>query len=190
MTIAVKNLDIEMAQILHDLCQGVYLDGECYAFAMALHRNLGWQMLGLLHQNTIRHAVVRNPQNGALFDARGQITDSELGDPFGVPAPYHLKQLEELDLLLLRPVHERSIAQALDMAQRIWPDLPWKDSPLERACKFAQALEELCRQYNIWIRPTVPGAAPILYTGYGDETGYALFPVANGAICTINRTLP
>ena len=70
-------------RILHDLILMTYLDGECYAFAVALHQGLGWPIIGLMQEHgIIRHAVVQAPDNQYL-DARGFVEESQLSSPFG-----------------------------------------------------------------------------------------------------------
>ena len=175
--------------MFQELCEGMYFEGECYAFAIALRQGLGWPIVGLMHKGVVRHAVVRKPEDGTLFDARGPITEiEELGRPFQVPQPYELRELKEDDLLAIRPVHERSIARARDIAEKIWPDLPWNDSSLARARQFAQELEALSRKYDIWLRAPVPATPPILVVAEGDEGGYTLSPSLN-ALYTIDRIL-
>ena len=78
LTITFENLDAENIQLLYDFCTGVYLDGECYAFAVALQQNLGWPIMGLMHGGTIRHALLQRP-DGGLFDARGPIKSKDAG---------------------------------------------------------------------------------------------------------------
>lgn len=189
MTITFKNLDEESTQLLYDFCVGVYLDGECYAFAVALQQNLDWPIVGLTHGGTIRHALLQRP-DGGLFDARGPIKSKDVGKPFGVPPPCDLKPVKESDLRKVRPIQELSIARALDVAQRLWPDLPWKNGMRERARRFAEALEVLSRRHGIWIRGKVPAAPPVLVLAQGDEAGYVLSPtLGNPSICTLDQTL-
>ena len=123
LTITFENLDAENIQLLYDFCTGVYLDGECYAFAVALQQNLEWPIMGLMHGGTIRHALLQRP-DGGLFDARGPIKSKDAGKPFEVPPPYDLKPVEEIGLRQTRLIQELRIRRALDLAQRGWPDLP------------------------------------------------------------------
>lgn len=57
-TITCRSEDPEDVETLHALCLSTYLDGECYAFATALHEGLGWPIIGLMHNGEIRHALV------------------------------------------------------------------------------------------------------------------------------------
>lgn len=189
MPITIEHLEETIAQELTDWLLGVYLDGECYALAIALHRNLGWPIVGLMQRGTVRHALVRNTGNGILYDARGPVPEKKLGAPFGISPPYTLKEITESNLKKIRIVQDLSIARALDVAQRVWLDLPWQNSMQERARKFAEELERLSRKHNIWIRARVPATAPVLLLGEGNETGYTLSPFISGAICSIDRTL-
>lgn len=186
--ITVKGLDPDMARALQDICEGVFLDGECYAFAIMLHRELGWPMIGLMDDNVIRHVVTQTPA-GTWFDARGPVKETELGQPFGLSRPYNLRAVEEKDLRVIRPVHEASIARARDITERLGPDLPWKNASMERAKAFAREFEDLCKKHGIWLRSSVPDQPPLLVIAQGDETGFALTLYVNGAICSIDRTL-
>lgn len=191
MVVVIQNLDNETLREFHELCEGVYLDGECYTFAIALHRNLGWPIVGLMHKGTVRHALVRRPEDQVLFDARGPVTQAELGEPFGIPLPYDLKPIEENDLRRIKPIQEQGIARTLELAEKLWPDLPWKNSAQKRALRFAEELEQLSRKHGIWLRSRVGAdSLPLLYVGYGDETGYTLTTFSMiDTVCTIDRTL-
>lgn len=186
--ITVKDFDAEMAQILHDICKGIFLEGECYAFAIMLNRELGWPIMGLMDKNIVRHAIAQSP-DGTWFDARGSLAEMELGKPFGISRPYNLRAVEENDLRAIRPVGEPSIAKARDIAERLWPHFPWKNASMQKARAFAEELENLCKKHGVWLRSSSPGQAPILVIADGDETGFALSPSASGAICSIDRTL-
>ena len=45
MTTQIHELNAESLDVLHQQCLAIYLDGECYAFATALHEGLGWPMM-------------------------------------------------------------------------------------------------------------------------------------------------
>ena len=121
-----RNVDPEGHQHLGNMITSTYLDGECYAFAVALNEGLGWQMLGLigrLHgEDCIRHVVLQMP-GGRFFDARGVMDETTLGAPFGLSPPYQFiggvtrAMLEEV-----RPVQDRSIAMARRLAEAYWPE--------------------------------------------------------------------
>jgi hypothetical protein len=168
---------------LQRICDGiraVHLDGECYALAIALHRGLGWPMLGLMHENVIRHAVVSRPKSG-FWDARGHISERRLGEPFGLQPPYTLRDITEDDLRQQRPVHELGISRASKMAAIVWPHLPWKEGTLQkRVLAFLDDLEAVSRKHNLWVRGPVPTCLPIIAEGDNDEGGYVMTPTDDG----------
>jgi len=188
--IVVKPLEKNAAVFLHDLCQSIFLDGECYAFAIALHRYTGLPLVGLIDQDTIRHAAVRCPEDGMLFDARGKVSEEEFREPFSKSPCCMLDSIEEKDLTEIRPVHETTIERAALTAGMLWPDLPWnKTSFLSRVRAFAKDLEEISCKHGIWIRAIVPGSPPILTQAFGDEGGYDVRPTLDGQAFTIDRSL-
>ncbi len=192
MTTHVVHLQGESLDTIRSLATSAFLDGECYAFAIALNRNLGWPIIGLMDDNGIpRHALVHSRSHGILFDVRGSFTvhEQELGRPFSFRPPYNLQKLTENDLLRVRPVHERTISYALRMAEIIMPDLPWKESRMIRARQFCDELETLCRKHGFWIRSPVPTARPILCETADDEDGYTLRWTDCGMQFIIDRRL-
>lgn len=192
MTTHLHTLEGVVRKNLDDLCRGVFLDGNCYAFATALHEGLGWPMVGLMSGDTIRHVVVVSPE-GDYYDARGKVSPTRLGIPFGMmQGGYELRNvtIDELERPNETPsVRQSSIRMARKFAEALWPELPWRDSAAQRAAAFCDELEALSRKHGIWIRATVPGARPILYTAYGDETGYELHTTEDGLAFTMDRTL-
>jgi hypothetical protein len=181
----------EDREFLTDLCQGMYLDGSCYIFALAMHRALGWPIIGLMEGRTIRHALVRHP-GGKLWDVRGPVPEEMAVAPFGL-ATYDFSEVAEAELVTLCHGEEHveyKVEMAERMAQSLWPNLPWKSSQKERLQEFADGLEELSRRTGVWIRSPVPGCPPVLAPGLGDEGGYRLsqMPVPQGY--TIDRYFP
>jgi hypothetical protein len=81
------------------------------------------------------------------------------------------------------------IKRAWQLAEVMWPDLPWIDTTTAKVVAFADELEELCRKHGLWIYGGVPADPPRLYLGGGDEGGYELFPTIDGSTHTINRYL-
>lgn len=172
--------DSEEYELLHDLVKSIYLDGECYALAIALHRALGWPIIGLMDKHDIiRHAVVKTP-DGRYLDARGFVSEATLHTAFG-QTPYPLKEITEemLFAAYFRPNMpednaNRIILQAQRFAEKLWPHLPWNEPSLPKVLAFTDALEALCREHGFWIRSQVPGCPPILCEGDGEEAGYDL----------------
>lgn len=177
----------EDRESLHDMCLSIFLDGECYAFAMALSQGLGWPMVGLMQDEIVLHACVRSP-DGRLHDVRGFVSEKEFAKPFRKP-PYELREITESDLRAIRPVHVRAIAYTRRMAETIWPDLPWINSSAAKAIAFADELETLCRKHGFWITGGVPANPPRLFVTGDDEGGYELRPTLDGLAFTINRYL-
>ena len=65
MSLKFEKLNEESLQILDDMARSIYLDGQCYEFAIALHRGLGWDLVGVMTGSivgsVIRHALVKSP---------------------------------------------------------------------------------------------------------------------------------
>ncbi|MDB5225162.1 MAG: hypothetical protein JWL87_114 [Candidatus Adlerbacteria bacterium] len=195
MTTLVAPLTGESLETIQSLARNVFLDGECYAFAIGLSRGLGWSMVGLMEGPVIRHALAYNPKKpsglGVLYDVRGKLAlnEPELGNPFHHRPPYILREVTEDDLRAVRPVHERSIAMAGRMAEAMWPHLPWKQGLAVRAKAFADALAALSREHGFWIRSPYDTMRPILSEAHGDERGYTIRILDDGMAYTIDRRL-
>jgi len=184
----IERLASTFTKTLHELALGVFQDGECYAFAIALSRSLGWHIVALMDGAVIRHALIRDP-NGDFRDVRGKVAPAEIGSPFGLRPPLTFRDISELDLLAVRPVDETTIDEARQLAEIIWPDLPWHHSKAEKVKLFADRLEELSRQFGFWIVAPFPTARPLLFVAFGDEEGYTVCPTANLGGWTIERRL-
>lgn len=186
MTTTYKTLEPENYEGLRELITGVFLEGECYAFAIALYRGTDWPMTGLMENRVVRHAVVRDPK-GVFHDARGAVNEEELGRPFGFSPPYVLKPVSEEELFSIKPVTEFTIDFASRKAQILWPDLPWKPDTLKiKIRSFAEELENLSRKYGLWVRGYSPGMPPLVAEECGKEKGYELGFTLDGSH-TINR---
>lgn len=183
--------DSEDREILYDQLLSVYLDGECYAFAIALHRGLAWPIVGLMEDLVPRHVVVRMP-SGMLRDVRGKeftADDPELGAPFSLTPPYVLQEIHESNLFVVRKIQDHSIALARSMAERLWPDLGWKN-PLEpRVRAFVDALEMLCKEHGFCIRSPYVTTRPIISPLEGDEGGFDVFHMPHCTDFTFDRYL-
>ena len=191
MTTLIKTLSDESRSAIRNICLATYLDGECYAFATALHEGLGWQIVGLMQDNVIRHAIVKSP-DGTLYDARGEVSEEELGKPFGISAPYDLRTVGISDLVRekeLPQARDSSVATAKRFAEKLWPELPWKNPDSEKIRSFCDELEALCRRHKLWIRAPYPGAKPVLSVHAGDEAGYTAQPTDDGFGYIIDRRL-
>lgn len=184
------NPDKETVKFLQNLCEAIFLEGECYAFAIALHRGLGWPIFGLMVNGKIRHAFL-DPTNtdGVFFDARGYISEEKLGIPFGIEQSYELSRVEEKDLYATRPIIDSFVYKARQFAEVIWTDLPWKGGvEADKILQFAKDLEELSQKHNIWIRSAFPGTPSLLARGCGDEN-YSLKLMSDGFTYSIDRVI-
>lgn len=164
-----------------------YLEGECYAFAIALNQGLGWPLVGLMKGDEIRHAGVRAP-DGRIYDARGPLSEEAFGDYF-MPSPHIIREITETDLRTTRPIADFSVQQARQFAEVAWPELPWHESLASRIEAFADDLEALSRKHGFWIGGPVPASLPLILPGEGDEGGYELRLTVDGMRYTINRYL-
>lgn len=174
-------------KMLHSIFSGKFLEGECYAFATALHQGLGWPIVGLMKEDVIWHAGVRSPE-GVLRDVRGDLSEREFGSYFLTP-PFVLRDVLVADLYATRPIDGQFIKRARQMAEVLWPDLPWLDSAASRAIAFADELEVLSRKHGLWICGSVPADPPCLFQACGDEGGYQVRPMVGGFSHTIYRYL-
>lgn len=167
-----------------------YLDGECYAFAIALHEGLGWPLIGLIREDgpvpeEIWHAGVRTPE-GKLLDVRGALGPIEFTQHF-LPGRFHVIGITPQQLREVRPVPEYSVQAARVAAELLFSSLPWKDPLLERIKAFGDRLEEISHELGISIRAMLPAQPPIAYASYGDETGYTFRQAPNGQGFTFDR---
>ncbi len=180
MTVTLVPPDRETMDSIRSMALGTFLDGECYAFAIALNRALGWPIAGLMLDGQVRHAVVLMPDN-TPFDARGPLSLDSLGVPFYMRQPYAFEIIEEDDLRAIRPIDDWSVARAGKFAEAIWPELPWKDGGRAgRVRRFAEGLEKLSREHGVWIRSMYPTTQPVVAIGYGDEAGYKVQSTGDG----------
>ena len=191
MTTLILPPDAESLETMRSLAHCTFLEGECYAFAIAVHRGTGLPIVGLMEGTVPRHAFVSWTQKNALVDVRGEhgINCMELGRPFHHQPPYDLQDINEGRLFGQRPVHDTAITAAGRWAEMLMPHLPWKKSRISRVSKFCDELEALCRKHKLWIRSPYPAAKPILYEADNDEAGYSLQPTATGTSYAIDRRL-
>lgn len=195
MTTQILPLDEEARETLQGMAMSIYLDGECYAFAIALSRGLGWPMVGLTLDHpsprTPRHAAVYCSFTHTLHDVRGSLPqDSEIfGAPFSCRPPYVLSSVTEEDLHNVRIVEDRSIAHARNLAEAIWPEYPWINSRAKRVKAFVDDLEAVSRRHGLWLRSPYPTARPIISEEFGKESGYTMQALDTGLEFTIDRGL-
>jgi hypothetical protein len=191
MPTVIKPLDEDVSTFLDGFIEATYLDGQCYEFAVALHRGLNWDLVGLLQtvndEVVVRHAAVRHP-DGGFFDGRGKVSKREFVRPFG-PGEIITFRLESELKHRTRSITERNITLAGNLAMSRWPELPWnKDTYFKKVMGFVDDLEQLCRHHGFWICGQYPTSWPMIVRGHDDEAGYALATVGNGSY-TMNRVL-
>lgn len=191
MPIKIHSLDKESKNILKEWLLRSFLDGECYAFAEALNEGLGWPMYGLIQEDrVVRHAVLKLSDT-MFFDARGEISASDLFKPFGHKTEFEIEEITSADLARdgeSKEVRLHSIATARKFAEAIWPNLPWKDSLAKQVSKYLAALEEIDEIHGFCIRAPYPAARPVVEVRHGDETGYAIRLTEDGQKFTFDRT--
>lgn len=182
----------ENRKLLHDLLKNIFLDGECYAFATALHEGLGWPLMGIVGTDgVVYHAAVLAPDE-RFFDARGYVELRNFRDPFALPErtmvqPVTLEMFARNGEPAL--AREHSVASARRMAEAVWPELPWKDSTAALAIRFLDELEALSRKHGLWVRSPYPAARPHLALSGDDEGGYELRPTDDSFSFTFDRYL-
>lgn len=186
----VKTLDEDVREFLNGYLKSLYLDGQCYELAIALHRGLNWELVGLVQtidgHAVVRHAAVRHP-DGGYFDGRGKLTEQAFLEPFGAGDIVTFWLEAELKHRT-RAITERSIIAAGNVAMSRWPELPWNhDTRFMKVVSFVDDLENLCRYHGFWLY-NGPASWPMIVPGDGDEVGYALATTGNGSY-TANRVL-
>jgi len=185
MTIEFKRLKPEDREELRFLVEGRC---QCYTFAIALSRGLNWPIIGLMEGDVISHAVLIG-SDGMYWDARGPVTEGELGKPFGILPPYKVQQINEKDLMTAGSVSEVDIDSISRKAQAIWPGLHWGKKTLKsRMLAFAADLERISRKHGLWIHGFIPNFPPAIAEGEGDEAGYRVETNLDGSYA-INRVI-
>jgi hypothetical protein len=131
MTVTREPLDEREKEDAEALLQ-IFLEGECYAFAIAMQELTRFEMVALTTtEHPTRHAAVRDPE-GCLYDARGKVSEEEFGKPFYTSPPYTLRVVSAEELRLIRPIPERAISHAAAMIELLWPELV--RAPIENYC--------------------------------------------------------
>ncbi|MDP3778469.1 MAG: hypothetical protein Q8R30_00275 [bacterium] len=175
-------------EALHLTAKGLFLHGQCYEFAIAMHRATGWPLVGLMKESTIEHAGVRS-HNGLIHDCRGPNTPKDFSKEFDL-SPDNIQNITEQDMYGTRKIYEGSIRLASRIAQSLWPELPWKPNTLHnRMIAFMEDLEKLSHDHNLWIRSAVPGCRPVISEGDNLEGGYFFSPTATASAYVMDRYL-
>lgn len=190
MTIVVKKLEGVGSDMLPDLLK-VSIYGDCYHFALAMHRELNWDIIGLFVEDGKLpvHVGVKSSE-GKIWDGRGEISEKEFIEPFVKNSAYKMREVTEEELLVSGTVNESRVEYLQKKAQIVWPNLAWKEKTFQqRVTEFAKELEGLSRKYGLWICKTYPPDSPTIVEGYGDEVGYEISPNVHGGSFSINRIL-
>jgi hypothetical protein len=188
MHVRFEKIEGEEREFLQQTLLGSWLKGECYALAVALNQGLDWPIVGLMNGKEPYHAAVLSPL-GFFWDARGKTTKEEFLGPFSeIGPPCKIELMHSRELFKQRPISEDSIRTASNLAQAIWPELPWRPETLTvRMKKFTEALTNVCRKHKIWLRAPYPTTPPIAYDAYGDEKGYSFKYSGTGQEFFIDR---
>lgn len=163
-----KDLSMKDREFATRLLQTTYLHGGCYHFAIALHREFGWPMYGIIQGDTIPHVALR-PTPDHFFDARGYFPVTEFGTPFNLHPPLTIQEVTEEKLFTKIENDPCAIQAALDSAEKIFPDLPWKNSFGKKVENFLADLGNLCRKHGVWIRAPYPNMRIVIDRMHGDE---------------------
>jgi hypothetical protein len=185
-----RPLDADTLEFLQRLMTQTYLDGRCYELAIALHRGLGWSLVGLqqrtqedgVETTCIRHAGVMSPDRW-FFDARGRVANEDVDTPFGSNLEYVDFELESDLRSHTRPIEELFISQAGKLAMSLWPALPWKkDTYIQSVVTFLNDIEQVCRRHGFWlIAPCGAATWPMIVPAEEADADYELIPNGVGS---------
>lgn len=182
MVTRIVSIDCAERGLLHELVLRQFLDGDCYAFALAISEGTNWPIIGLFEDSIVRHACIKTP-DGMFFDARGFVTNEDIGTPFGLATPHDIKLVFPNDLIRDGEPKERvlwAIARARTYAETLWPNLPWKTRHADKVRDFINELEVLCLKHGFYIRAQIPGAPPVVVPIDGGEDGYTATQLVDG----------
>lgn len=175
MATRIIRLDLEDEDVLEEFetHQRIYHKGFCIAFAAAMHRITGWEIVAIDTKKThLTHCGVRAP-DGTIWDGRGPVTPHQFIESFvdTVPERFRTPTWDELRAAwppIDLPATER-------IASQMYPDLPHlSTSDRSRTVQFVDEVEELSRQCNLWIR--APDGAisthPVIAEWFEEVVGY------------------
>lgn len=178
-------------EMLKSILLGVFLDGLCYEFAIAVHNMTRWPIFSILHGGEVRHAFLK-PNPRQYFDARGFVKRKDLATPFeNLPrgGRLYIKPISPSELMDLRTIDSESVRSAMEYAEKVWPEILGEFSRPQQIHKFLQQLNALCLQHKVWIRSPFPNAKPIICDATGDEAGFEANPLATGNEWVFDRLL-
>jgi hypothetical protein len=174
---------------LWELAKSRFLNGECDAFAIALHRGLGWHLYALrTRDNPYRHVFVRSTP-GECYDVRGSVPLTQISQGIGLEQNYSVVATTERDLIEVAKTQEGSIATALQMAQAMWPDLQWlPNTTLRKTEMFVVELEALLRKHGLGMCLPNMGVNLETLEDPGD-THYYFTPIRCGGKFSLRRKI-
>ncbi len=187
--IELKKLGEEEAESVSRMIEAMYLEGNCYEFALGIHRDTGLPIIGLVNDGTVWHVGIRYT-DGRFFDARGFVEESEIEVPFRKQGPFEIRIVAIDELLASREISGEGAARASMLVQALHPDFPWRESVLiNRIRLFMEALEGLCKTHGLMIRAPFQTTRPIIDVAYGDEKGFSMSPIPIGGGYFFDRVL-
>lgn len=144
-----------------------YMSSMCVAMAAAAHRRTGWPIVVLRSQfGEMMHAGINVPGKGFL-DVRGVLPEGAFrGNRQGA-----LSWAEEKALMEEAGITEVDVDKAMRLLCLLFEDLPGENALAARFGGFAEALEALCREHEVWLRGDGP-CGIIAYEVYGEEVGF------------------
>lgn len=180
--------------------QHVYWKGHCIAFAAAVHRITGWEIITIdTKESLLAHCGVRAP-DGVIWDGRGPVTPEQFIESHinVVPEHFRVPTWEELRAAwppIGLPTTERIVSQ-------MYPDLPHlPTSDRSRTVAFMDEVEAMSRRHDAWIvaNPTSPlrGSEghvasamhcwPVIGEEFDEIAGYRM--AFNNGVTTFDRAL-
>ena len=157
-----------------------------------LHRALNLPMVAVCNgSGEAVHVAVASTNDNLYYDARGQVTEEELGQPFGLHPPYDLAPWSE-SLVYGSEQHADIVNyDSLEaLARASHPNLPWpKPSQIDRLMNFALELDELCKVHGVTIRARSPMCTPLIEMAVGDEMGFWVRPTNGYRALEFDRDL-
>lgn len=183
-----KKLSQEDWAWMHGYYTGMYLHGHCFAFAIALNQSLGWQLVALYSKNTIIHVMVREP-TGVLRDFRGIVKYDEIGKPYHMDPPYKLRKVSRGELEKIEKQHAINLNRAQEIAEILWPDLPYRKRRNDKYLEFVKELEKLSKRTGVWISlPPSPQMISLSRDDGETETTYILRPNTCGVTFSLGQS--
>lgn len=150
-----------------ELLAGVYMQGRCSAFAIAVARRTGWGLVAIWDGDALLHSGSRLP-DGRVAHALGIVSEAE----FAAGWRGRVADCDERAMLAAHPQTEDEIRKA-GLHADMMLELPGTCAGVEAYRAFAADLAALCDRHGIYLRGDMPsGAGIVAYPAYGDEAGF------------------